>query len=36
MAERFPDAIAEYALSDDGSEMLVTAQDGTVIRIQAG
>ena len=34
--EVFPDAIAAYRLSDDGSEMLVTAQDGTVIRIQAG
>lgn len=34
--EVFPDAIAAYRLSDDGSEMLVTAQDETVIRIQAG
>ncbi|MEM0961266.1 MAG: hypothetical protein AAGK21_01840 [Bacteroidota bacterium] len=34
--EVFPDAIADYRVSDDGSEMLVTTQDGTLIRIQAG
>ena len=35
-AEVFPDAIAGYAMSDDGSEMLVTTTDDTLIRIQAG
>ena len=34
--EVFPDAIETYRLSDDGSEMLVTVNDGTLIRIQAG
>ena len=32
----FPDAIEGYRLSDDGSEMLVTVADGTLVRIQAG
>ena len=34
--EVFPDAIASYTMSDDGSEMLVTTTDDTLIRIQAG
>jgi hypothetical protein len=34
--EVFPDTITEYSLSEDGSEILVTAQDGILIRIQAG
>lgn len=35
-SEVFPAAIRDYRMSDDGSEILVTAQDGTLIRIQAG
>ena len=34
--EVFPDAIETYKLSDDGSEILVTTADQTLIRIQAG
>ena len=34
--EVFPDAIDTYRMSDDGSEILLTAQDGTLVRIQAG
>ena len=34
--EVFPDAIVSYRMSDDGSEMLVAVQDGTLVRIQAG
>ena len=35
-AEVFPDAIEAYQMSDDGSEMLLTVADGTLVRIQAG
>jgi len=35
-AEVFPDAITDYRMSEDGSEMLLTVQDGTLIRVQAG
>ena len=34
--EVFPDTIDTYRMSDDGSEMLVTTADGTLVRIQAG
>ena len=34
--EVFPDAIKEYGLSDDGHEIVLTAQDETVIHVQAG
>ena len=34
--EVFPDAIEGYQMSGDGSEMLVTVADGTLVRIQAG
>lgn len=35
-AEVFPDPIADYRTSDDGREILLTVQDGTVIHVQAG
>ncbi len=35
-AEVFPDQIAEYRTSDDGREILLTVQDGTVIHVEAG
>ena len=35
-AEVFPDAIESYRMSDDRSEILLTVQDGTLVRIQAG
>lgn len=35
-AEVFPDALADYRMSDDGREILLTAQDGTVIHVEAG
>ncbi len=35
-AEVFPDAITDYRASDDGHEILLTVQDGTVIHVQAG
>ena len=35
-AEVFPDAIESYRPSDDGREILLTVQDGTVIHVEAG
>ncbi|MGB3544894.1 hypothetical protein [Rubrivirga sp.] len=34
--EVFPDAITEYKMSGDGSEIQVTTADGTLVHIQAG
>ena len=34
--EVFPDALADYRMSDDGREILLTAQDGTLIHVEAG
>ena len=34
--EVFPDTIASYGLSDDGREILLTANDGTLVHVQAG
>ena len=32
----FPDAIADYALTPDGREIVLTSAEGTTIRIEAG
>ncbi len=34
--EVFPDAITEYKMSGDGSEIQLVTADGTLIHIQAG
>lgn len=34
--EVFPAPITDYRRSDDGAEILLTVQDGTVIHVQAG
>lgn len=34
--EVFPNALAEYRMSDDGREILLTTADGTVVHVEAG
>lgn len=34
--EVFPPQITDYRRSDDGAEILLTVQDGTVIHVEAG